>query len=39
MDIMGTAMHFAIDDIRQLVGYHNSDTEEQADEDGEYNFM
>ena len=38
MDIMGTAMHFAIDDIRHIVGMH-SDTEEHAEDDGEYHSM
>ena len=38
MNIMGTAMHFAIDDIRHIVGMH-SDNEEHAEEDGEYNSM
>ena len=38
MDIMGTAMHFAIDDIRHMVGMH-SDTEEHMEEDGEYTSM
>ena len=35
---MGTAMHFAMDDIRHIVGMH-SDTEEHAEDDGEYNTM
>ena len=38
MDIMGTAMHFAIDDIRHLVGIQ-SDHEEHAEDDGEYTSM
>ena len=35
---MGTAMHFALDDIRHMVGIH-SDTEEHAEDDGEYTSM
>lgn len=35
---MGTAMHFALEDIRHAVGMH-SDGEERAEEDGEYDFM
>lgn len=35
---MGTAMHFAIDDIKHMVGMH-SDTEEHAEDEDEYNNM
>ena len=41
IDIMGTAMHYAVDDFKQLIGMrdHNSDNEEQANDDEDYQNM
>jgi hypothetical protein len=38
MNIMGTAMHFAIEDVRHMMGMH-SDNEEHAEGDGVYRAM
>jgi hypothetical protein len=41
MDIMGTAMHSAIDDIKNIIGLrdHHSDHEENAENDDDYQNM